>query len=61
MICPKCQNDMVAIEYEGVEVDRCKSCQGIWFDVGESDWLRDDVSAVAESEPASLVISTVNS
>ena len=29
MICPKCQNDMEAIEYEGIEVDRCKTCQGI--------------------------------
>jgi Zn-finger nucleic acid-binding protein len=47
MICPKCQNDMEAIEYEGVEVDRCKDCQGIWFDAGESDWLRHEDAAVA--------------
>ncbi len=47
MICPKCQNDMEAIEYEGIEVDRCKNCQGIWFDVGESDWLRDKDAAAA--------------
>ena len=47
MICPKCQNDMEAIEYEGIEVDRCKSCQGIWFDVGESDWLRHEDAAAA--------------
>jgi Zn-finger nucleic acid-binding protein len=31
---------MEAIEYEGVEVDRCKDCQGIWFDAGESDSYR---------------------
>lgn len=30
---------MEEIEFEGVEVDRCRSCKGIWFDVGESDWL----------------------
>lgn len=47
MICPKCQNDMEAIEYEGIEVDRCKTCRGIWFDVGESDWLRDKDAAEA--------------
>ncbi len=47
MICPKCQNDMEAIEYEGIEVDRCKTCQGIWFDAGESDWLRDKDAATA--------------
>ena len=45
MICPKCQSDMEAIVYEGIEVDRCKGCQGIWFDAGESDWLRHEDAA----------------
>jgi len=30
---------MEQIDFEGVEVDRCRNCQGIWFDAGESDWL----------------------
>ena len=47
MLCPKCKNEMEAIEYEGVEVDRCKNCKGIWFDVGERDLLRDKAAAVA--------------
>ena len=47
MKCPKCQGRMEAIEYEGVEVDRCNSCHGIWFDAGESDWLRDEAAAGA--------------
>ncbi len=38
---------METIVYEGVEVDRCRSCQGIWFDAGESDWLRHEDAAVA--------------
>ena len=38
---------MEAIEYEGIEVDRCKSCHGIWFDAGESDWLRHEDAAAA--------------
>ena len=45
MICPKCQNDMEAFVHEGVEVDRCRICQGIWFDAGESDWLRSEDAA----------------
>ena len=40
MFCPKCQSDMETLEYEGVEVDRCINCKGIWFDVGESHPLR---------------------
>ena len=47
MLCPKCENDMETLEYEGVEVDRCTSCKGIWFDVGESDSLRNKDAAAA--------------
>lgn len=35
MRCPKCRSDMQPVNYEGVEVDRCGSCQGLWFDAGE--------------------------
>ena len=38
---------METLEYEGVEVDRCTSCKGIWFDVGESDSLRNKDAAAA--------------
>ena len=53
MLCPKCNNDMEAVEFEGVEVDRCKECKGIWFDVGESDWLlgKDAAEAIDTGDP----------
>lgn len=38
---------MESIEFEGVEVDRCTHCKGIWFDVGESDWLLGEDAATA--------------
>ncbi len=47
MKCPKCLNDMLATVFEGVEVDRCKHCQGIWFDAGERDWLFGEDAAKA--------------
>ena len=54
MICPKCQSQMDALEYEGIEVDRCRSCHGIWFDAGESHWLRHEeaASAIDTGDPA---------
>jgi Zn-finger nucleic acid-binding protein len=54
MICPKCKTDMDAIEFEGVEVDRCKNCKGIWFDVGEEDWLlgTDAAGAIDTGDPS---------
>ena len=30
---------MQSTEFEGIEVDRCNNCMGIWFDAGERDWL----------------------
>ena len=32
MLCPKCKHYMRTLEYQGIEVDRCTSCYGIWFD-----------------------------
>lgn len=46
MICPKCKNDLKAVEFEGVEVDRCDVCKGIWFDAGERDWLFGEDAAI---------------
>ena len=40
MQCPKCHTDMKKIEYEGVEVDRCYNCYGIWFDFQEQQQLK---------------------
>jgi Zn-finger nucleic acid-binding protein len=31
---------MERVVYEGVEVDRCTQCQGLWFDCREDDKLR---------------------
>ncbi len=40
MKCPKCQAEMKKIEFEGVEVDRCTGCYGIWFDFQEQQQLK---------------------
>ena len=36
---------MEQIEYEGTEVDRCTICNGIWFDAGEIEQLRNKQAA----------------
>ena len=53
MKCPKCLSEMEQIEFESVEVDRCRNCKGIWFDVGESDWLlgEDAAEAIDTGDP----------
>ena len=47
MRCPKCRADMEQIDYEGTEIDRCIICNGIWFDAGEIDVLREKKAATA--------------
>lgn len=39
MNCPKCQAAMETIEHEGIQVERCTACRGIWFDMLEADRL----------------------
>ncbi len=40
MECPKCNSQFKTIEYEGIEVDRCIKCEGIWFDILEHQELK---------------------
>ena len=35
MICPKCKQDMIVVEYHQIELDHCTRCHGVWFDSGE--------------------------
>ena len=45
--CPKCRSDMDQVTHEGIEVDRCRLCKGIWFDAGEIEALTDKQAAAA--------------
>jgi hypothetical protein len=35
MKCPKCGMELIALDYNGIEVDKCSECEGIWLDAGE--------------------------
>jgi hypothetical protein len=37
MRCPKCGMNLVTIDYKGVDIDKCSSCEGVWLDAGEID------------------------
>ena len=39
MKCPKCGMDLTTIEFQGISIDRCPSCNGTWFDAGEVEQL----------------------
>ena len=37
MRCPKCGVELAEIDYKGIKVDKCFSCDGVWLDAGELD------------------------
>jgi hypothetical protein len=37
MKCPKCGHDMKEEDLQGVKIDRCTHCEGVFFDAGELD------------------------
>jgi len=39
MCCPKCGHAMVEVALEGVKVDKCTCCKGIYFDDGELEQI----------------------
>lgn len=41
MICPVCENPMVVLELDQIEIDHCLHCGGIWLDAGELEILLD--------------------
>ena len=40
MNCPKCNSAMEKVTYQAIEVDRCTSCKGLWFDLLEHRRLK---------------------
>ena len=43
MNCPRCNSELAVENHQGIEVDRCSNCQGMWLDYGELDQLEDTV------------------
>ena len=53
MKCPTCDDTpLVMAERQGVEIDYCPACRGIWLDRGELDKLLDRAAAAAPSPAA---------
>ena len=35
--CPVCKVDLLMSERQGIEIDYCPQCRGVWLDLGELD------------------------
>lgn len=46
MNCIRCNEEMIILELNQIEIDCCPNCQGIWFDAGELDLLYEDKNEI---------------
>lgn len=53
LVCPECGAYLIAARVEGIEIDRCKDCQGIWLDAGEYDAVRKRIEILGEKPSGS--------
>ncbi len=47
MKCPVCNVDLKMADRQGVEIDYCPQCRGVWLDRGELDKIIEKSSAAA--------------
>lgn len=46
MNCPSCKIPLVMSERQGIEIDYCPQCRGIWLDRGELDKIIEKSAAL---------------
>ena len=52
MKCPACpDSNLLITDRQGVEIDYCPACRGVWLDRGELDKLLDRAAVAAAPAP----------
>jgi Zn-finger nucleic acid-binding protein len=51
MPCPVCRVSLVMSERQGVEIDYCPQCRGVWLDRGELDKILERSAQDAPAAP----------
>ena len=52
MKCPNCNETLVMSDRNGIEIDYCSNCRGVWLDRGELDKIIERSSQYSSSGPA---------
>jgi len=50
MMCPSCHSTLEIAERQGIEIDYCPRCRGVWLDRGELDKIIDRSLAFSSRE-----------
>lgn len=51
MLCPVCKVTLSISERQGVEIDFCPQCRGVWLDRGELDKIIERSESAAPPQP----------
>jgi Zn-finger nucleic acid-binding protein len=51
MLCPICNVDLLMTERQGIEIDYCPKCRGVWLDRGELEKIMDRSDSETQSIP----------
>lgn len=55
MKCPNCEETLVMSERQGIEIDYCPTCRGVWLDRGELDKIIEKSAAEQSMNSGSKV------
>ena len=56
MKCPTCTTvDLVMSERQGIEIDYCPTCRGVWLDRGELDKVIERSAAAYAAQPPAVL------
>ena len=50
MVCPHCSTKLNVSHRQGVEIDTCPECRGVWLDRGELDKIIDRYNAYDDDD-----------
>jgi len=52
LVCPACRVDLVMSDRQGIEIDYCPKCRGVWLDRGELDKIIERSAAYEAQSPS---------
>src|SRR5690554_5330313 len=55
MQCPHCNVTLMMADRQGIEIDYCPQCRGVWLDRGELDKIIERSAPQAQPQPASPI------
>lgn len=52
LLCPTCRVNLTMSERQGIEIDYCPQCRGVWLDRGELDKIIERSESAGAPPPA---------